>query len=67
MVNKHAGIALGFLLALAAGCNRADSYFSSGNRKSHNDDYDGAIGDFDEAIRLNPNHVGAYFNRTGWQ
>lgn len=55
MVNKRAGIALGCVLAVVAGCNRAETYFARGNNKSHQGDYDGAICDYKEASRLEDN------------
>ena len=39
------------------------AYYNRGSAYSNKRDYDGAIKDFDEAIRLDPKYVVAYYNR----
>ena len=41
----------------------AEGFNKQGLEKYHNGDYQGAIQDYDRAIRLNPNFAGAYVNR----
>ena len=41
----------------------APSFFYRGNAKNHLGDYQGAIADYDEAIRLNPDDAGVFNNR----
>ena len=41
----------------------AKDFIKSGKKKSDNKDYQGAISDYNEAIRLNPNFVVAYLGR----
>src|SRR5438093_13657838 len=43
--------------------NLAMTFLNRGNAYSTKGDYDRAIQDFDQAIRLNPNYVPAFFNR----
>jgi lipoprotein NlpI len=42
---------------------KADDFFLQANVKLGKQDYRGAIADYTQAIRLNPNYVGAYINR----
>jgi tetratricopeptide (TPR) repeat protein len=42
---------------------RTVGYFKSGNAYNNKGDYDRAIADYTEALRLDPNLVAAYFNR----
>ena len=42
----------------------ADEYFDRGNKVFENGDVDGAIADYGEAIRLKPNHVDTWYNRS---
>jgi len=48
---------------IALDTNRAEAFFKSGNAKSENKDYKGAISDYTEAIRINPKNATAYFWR----
>jgi tetratricopeptide (TPR) repeat protein len=41
----------------------AKDFIKSGKKKSDNKDYQGAISDYNEAIRLNPKNATAYFWR----
>ncbi len=41
----------------------ASNYFQRGNFRSALEDYEGAIKNFDEAIKINPNDASAYTNR----
>jgi tetratricopeptide (TPR) repeat protein len=43
----------------------AEEYFKLAVKKQNDDDLDGAIADYTEAIRLNPQHDKAYNNRGG--
>jgi tetratricopeptide (TPR) repeat protein len=45
--------------------NLAVAFTNRGNGYVFNDDYDRAIADYTEAIRLDPNSVAAYFGRAG--
>jgi tetratricopeptide (TPR) repeat protein len=45
--------------------NLAVAFTNRGNGYVFRDDYDRAIADYTEAIRLDPNSVGAYFGRAG--
>ena len=42
----------------------AEAFFNSGNASLEKKQYDRAISDFTEAIRLDPNYEGAYINRA---
>ncbi|MFQ4141201.1 tetratricopeptide repeat protein [Chlorogloeopsis sp. ULAP02] len=42
---------------------KADDFYLKGNEKYSQKDYKGAIADYTEAIRLNPNYIAAYYNR----
>ena len=42
---------------------RAEKFLKDGEAKFRKKDYQGAIADFTEAIRLKPDHASAYFNR----
>ena len=41
----------------------ADDYYLQAHKKMDTENYEGAIADFDQAIRLKPNYVSAYLNR----
>jgi tetratricopeptide (TPR) repeat protein len=57
-----AALLLGLLLS--SGCKPpAESYFRSACEKYYNADYEGAIADCTEAIRLEPDFAEAYYNR----
>ena len=43
----------------------AEAYFIAGNEKGKLGDYEGAIADYNEAIRLKPDFAHAYYNRGG--
>ncbi|WP_299493486.1 tetratricopeptide repeat protein [Acaryochloris sp. IP29b_bin.137] len=43
--------------------NNPDALINRANKRAINGDMDGALGDFDEAIALNPARATAYFNR----
>ena len=46
------------------GQNRKDRvYFEQGNDKFRLGQYQGAIADYDQALRLNPDHAALYYNR----
>ena len=53
--------AIAALLALEP--KTAADYLTRGNARSDRKDYDGAIADYDQAIRLDPKHATAYYNR----
>lgn len=42
----------------------AEVYFKSGNIKSYQGDYKGAIRDFGKALKVNPSHAKAYLGRS---
>jgi tetratricopeptide (TPR) repeat protein len=44
-------------------CNAVSEFISRGNARLEKSEYDSAIADFSEAIRLAPNHAAAYFFR----
>ena len=57
------------LLCLSGACSQdarrrddVTSFLQMGNKKVAAGDYRGAIKDYDEAIRMNPNEVEAYYN-----
>lgn len=41
----------------------ADAYYNRGNAKSESGDKQGAISDYNQAIRINPNDATTYYNR----
>jgi tetratricopeptide (TPR) repeat protein len=41
----------------------ADDFFIKGNEKASNKDYRGAIADYNQAIKINPNYANIYYNR----
>jgi len=43
--------------------NKAEEYYDSGVEKADSGDYQGAIKEFDKAIKLNPKLADAYYNR----
>ncbi len=43
--------------------NKAEEYYDSGIEKANSRDYQGAIKEFDKAIKLNPKLADAYYNR----
>jgi tetratricopeptide (TPR) repeat protein len=47
----------------ACGLSEAETKYNSGTEKFNNKDMDGALADFNEAIRLDPNLALAYMNR----
>ncbi len=49
--------------ALPLSAQTAEDYTNSGNRRSQNGDYLGAIKDYTKAIQLDPDYVAAYNNR----
>ena len=55
------------LVALAGlvgcGLSAAEEKYNSGTEKFNKGDLDGALADFDEAVRLDPNLAAAYMNR----
>jgi tetratricopeptide (TPR) repeat protein len=48
---------------VVAAASKAEDFFLKGNQKYQDKDFQGAIADYTEAIRLNPNFVEAYNNR----
>ena len=44
-------------------CQKALDYYSKGNCKELQNDYEGAISDFTKAIKYNPNFAEAYYRR----
>jgi tetratricopeptide (TPR) repeat protein len=46
------------------GSDQSDEFVASGNDKADEEDYLGAIADFERAIELNPKNLNAYFNRA---
>jgi tetratricopeptide (TPR) repeat protein len=48
---------------VVAAVPKAEDFFLKGNQKYQDKDFQGAIADYTEAIRLNPNFVEAYDNR----
>ncbi len=51
------------LMALAACGDNYDTYLNRGGDHLDEGEYDAAIDDYNEAIRLNPDRVEAYYNR----
>ena len=49
---------------LLEGAHEAAAHVSSGIEKQKTGDYDGAIADFDHAIEIDPQNVGAFVNRA---
>src|SRR4051794_23795637 len=62
------GVGLLVLLLPALGCSsreqRSEEAFDRGNAAADRKDYDTAIAEFTEAIRLDPQAEGAYHNRA---
>jgi tetratricopeptide (TPR) repeat protein len=57
----YPGGLLGYLESLTS--SEADKYFSLGNECLDKEDYEGAINNYTQAIKINPNHAIAYNHR----
>lgn len=57
---------LSFVLYLIScvSCQTSEDYVKNGTHKYLNNDYHGAIAEYDEAIKINPNCIDAYNNRA---
>ena len=51
------------LITLPINSQTAEEYLKNASAKFYNDDYYGAIADFNKAIELNPDDASAYYNR----
>ncbi len=50
--------------AIASDANSAEAFYKSGNAKSNNKDYQGAIADYTRVIRINPKFTNIYTFRA---
>ncbi|MGL4502860.1 MAG: tetratricopeptide repeat protein, partial [Planktothrix sp.] len=50
-------------MALTWGFDSLDAYVSRGNARYDLKDYQGAISDYDKALKIDPNNAIAYINR----
>jgi tetratricopeptide (TPR) repeat protein len=65
-VSKRYGSAQEVLTGLSSSpsaAKTASQFFDDGLRKQNSGDHQGAIADYNQAIRLQPNHADAYYNR----
>ncbi|WP_299457889.1 tetratricopeptide repeat protein [uncultured Microscilla sp.] len=57
-------IIITIIVGCMSGRKGADAYFKSGNIKSYQGDYKGAVKDFGRALKVNPLHAKAYLGRS---